>query len=193
MTKQQLQKELKEKVTAGVKPSDIKKLKRSKSADDIANPPTPLLADQLTQKQKELERLKKESETKSTTIRLLREKLDRDTKEQEIKELKEQLDNSLEARTQALKDYAKQHEQIKTLNQELNETIDQASSELDKGDTEISQLRTTVYQLKNSNESLNRQLKLARINRPNPPNSLPTDYAAKLDYLPSALYALMAV
>ena len=193
MTKQELQKELKEKVKAGVKPSDIKKLKRSKSADDIPNPPTPLLADQLTQKQKQIESLTKESETKSTTIRLLREKLDRDTKEQEIKELKEQLDNSLEARTKALKDYAKQHEQIKALNQELNETIDQASSELEKGANELSQLRTKVYQLKSSNESLNRQLKLARISCPSPLYSLPTDYETKLDYLPYTLYALMAL
>src|SRR6266516_6540916 len=35
MTKQDLQKELKEKVKPGVKPSHLKKLKRSKSADDI--------------------------------------------------------------------------------------------------------------------------------------------------------------
>jgi len=39
MTKQDLQKELQEKVKEGVKPSDIKRLKRSKSADDIPNPP----------------------------------------------------------------------------------------------------------------------------------------------------------
>ena len=38
MTKDQLQKELKEKVKEGVKPSDIRKLKRSKSAGDIPSP-----------------------------------------------------------------------------------------------------------------------------------------------------------
>src|SRR6266513_6027812 len=44
--KDNLQKEIKEKVKAGVKPSDLKKLKRSKSADDIPTsltPPTPPL------------------------------------------------------------------------------------------------------------------------------------------------------
>src|SRR5687767_9976587 len=42
MTKDQLQKELKEKVREGIKPSDLKKLKRSKSADDIPKaPPLP--------------------------------------------------------------------------------------------------------------------------------------------------------
>src|SRR6266513_1086616 len=41
MTKDQLQAELKAKVKAGIKPSDLKKLKRSKSADDIPNSLTP--------------------------------------------------------------------------------------------------------------------------------------------------------
>jgi hypothetical protein len=111
MTKEQLQKELKEKIKPGVKASEIKKLKRSKSADDIANPPTPLLADQLKEKQQQIESLTKESETKSNTIRLLRENLERDSQEQEITELKsqlnqtkQQLDNSLAARLNALSD-----------------------------------------------------------------------------------------
>jgi len=37
--KQDLQKELQEKVIPGVKPSDLRKLKRNKSADDITNIP----------------------------------------------------------------------------------------------------------------------------------------------------------
>ncbi|CAI2167903.1 1494_t:CDS:1 [Funneliformis geosporum] len=128
MTKQALQKELLEKVKPGAKPSDIKRLKRSKSAGDIptapplpnlaqenqqlkdqlarlkATPPNLFLSGLLETKQQELEKVRKESETKSNTIRLLRENLERDTKEQEIGELKKQLDNSLEARTKALSD-----------------------------------------------------------------------------------------
>ena len=42
MTKENLQKELKEKVKEGIKPSDLKKLKRSKSADDIPSPSAPI-------------------------------------------------------------------------------------------------------------------------------------------------------
>src|ERR1043166_1502577 len=94
MTKQDLQKELKEKVKEGVKPSHLKKLKRSKSADDIPSAPPlptsiPLSKSQsnpplnapkypyttLISQQQELERLAKESETKSTTISLLRKKV----------------------------------------------------------------------------------------------------------------------
>jgi len=62
MTKQDLQKELIETVKEGVKPSDLKKLKRSKSADDISSnnppaPPLPLVNEQLKEKQKQIESL----------------------------------------------------------------------------------------------------------------------------------------
>src|SRR5207248_3249219 len=44
MTKDQLQAELKAKVKEGIKPSDLKKLKRSKSLDDLpSTPPNPPL------------------------------------------------------------------------------------------------------------------------------------------------------
>ena len=91
MTKENLQQELLEKVKPGTKPSDIRKLKRSKSADDIPAPlnSTPLnrsksqepFADEkypyttLISQSQELEQLKKESEAKSTTISLLRKKI----------------------------------------------------------------------------------------------------------------------
>jgi hypothetical protein len=87
MTKEQFQQELKDKITAGVKPSDLKKLKRSKSADDInPNPPTQLLQDQLKEKQQQIESLRQQLETKPT-----------------LPELTE-LDNSLLARHKSLKD-----------------------------------------------------------------------------------------
>jgi hypothetical protein len=96
MTKKaDLQKELLENVKEGVKPSDLKrKLKRSKSADDIAQisaaplPPDHLLHDQLKEKQTEIETLRTNLETAN----------------QALKEIKQLLDNSLEARTNALKD-----------------------------------------------------------------------------------------
>jgi DNA-binding transcriptional MerR regulator len=88
MTKEQLQQELKEKVKAGVKPSDIKRLKRSKSANDVnPNPPTPLLQDQLQEKQKEIEELRAQLENQPA-----------------LSEFSELIDNSLQARHQSLKD-----------------------------------------------------------------------------------------
>src|SRR4051794_12916127 len=139
MTKQELQKELKEKVKPGVKPSDLRKLKRSKSAGDILatpasqpkqitqlqdqvkfhaetaqnylqalqtsqakvseletqlknNPPTPLLTDQLNQKQKEIEDLRQQLENQINRPLISTEPT-----------LTHQLDNALSARHQNLK------------------------------------------------------------------------------------------
>src|SRR6266498_898854 len=99
MTKQELQKEIKEKVQPGVKPSDLKKLKRSKSDSDIPNsnipvPPPPPQSIPLTKsqsnppstdtkypyttlisQQQEIDQLTKESQAKSTTIALLRARI----------------------------------------------------------------------------------------------------------------------
>lgn len=94
MTKQDLQKELKEKVKPGVKPSHLRKLKRSKSEGDIPKAPplpqsTPLSKSQsnppltetkypyttLISQQQELEKLQKETQAKSDTIALLRKKI----------------------------------------------------------------------------------------------------------------------
>jgi len=97
MTKKDFQEELQTKVKPGVKPSDLKKLKRSKSASDIptslpvtnnSNPPNILLQEQLTIKQQEIESLRKQLEETN----------------QKLTETTNQLDNSLEARQQSLKD-----------------------------------------------------------------------------------------
>jgi len=96
MTKQELQKEIKEKVKPGVKPSDLRKLKKSKSTGDIPKaPPSPAQSTPLTRgqsnqpltevkypyttlisQQQELEKLSKETQAKSDTIALLRKKID---------------------------------------------------------------------------------------------------------------------
>src|SRR5256885_6165270 len=52
--KEQFQKELLENVIEGVKPSDLKKLKRSKSADDIPASPTSNIPLQKSQSQLEI-------------------------------------------------------------------------------------------------------------------------------------------
>ena len=97
MTKDQLQKELKDKVKPGIKPSDLRKLKRSKSEGDISTPPAPSLPSSvsisrsksqepfkdekypyttLISQSQELETLRKETQVKSTTISLLRKKIE---------------------------------------------------------------------------------------------------------------------
>jgi predicted nuclease with TOPRIM domain len=70
MTNEQFQKELKEKVKEGIKPSDLKKLKKSKSEGDLKpwTPPDFLLTDQLKEKQKEIESLRQKLEGKNAEL-----------------------------------------------------------------------------------------------------------------------------
>ena len=102
MTKQELQKELKEKVKAGVKPSDLKKLKRSKSVGDIPAPP-PLPNEQIRQLEDKIKRLEVDNQQLRTALQeidrqtqdkyppasLLQEQLK--VKQSEIEELREKL------------------------------------------------------------------------------------------------------
>ena len=129
MTKDQLRKEMLEKVKPGVKPSTVKKLlKRSKSEGDIpktqplpqstplskshSNPPLndpkyPYTT--LISQQQELAKLQKETVAKSDTISLLRKK---------IEELETQLKNN--PPTQLLKDQlAAKQQQIENLRSQL--------------------------------------------------------------------------
>ena len=176
MKNQAFQQEILENVTEGVKPSDLKKkLKRSKSVDDIANnnPPVPLLQDQLTNKQKEVESLRKKNEQLS----------------QKLTETTEQLDNSLFARVEAVKQFGLIYDKLQLVKQELDDTVDQASDELVKGDDKNSQLRTKLFTARQQISDLQRDLKLARINQNSLPSN-PTDPTIKLDYLQYGIYAL---
>jgi len=243
MTKQALQQELKEKVKAGVKPSDLKKLKRSKSADDIPQTPAsvplkksqsqleiplqPSLKEQITQLQEqvhfhaetaanylkslqasqarvsELEEelknnppnqlLQDQLQTKQQEIEKLREKLE--VKNEELNSLKAQhssvLDSNLELKHQSLKDWWQQYEKTKELEQELKENVGYASEELISQDQTISQLRSQINQLKQTNQSLQKDLNLAEKLAELRSSSFPT--SSTYPYLKYALYTLVAV
>jgi hypothetical protein len=111
MVKDQLQQELEEKVIPGVKPSDLRKLKRSKSAGDVSSaPPSP--PKQITQLK---EQVKFHAETAANYLKSLQ------TSQAKVSELEaqlkrnpplisteptltHQLDNALQARHKNLKD-----------------------------------------------------------------------------------------
>jgi hypothetical protein len=123
MTKPEFRKELKEKIIEGVKPSTLKKLKKSKSTGDIPKaPPLPTQSPPLNRskstepfsdpnypyttlisQQEELEKLKKETAAKSDTIALLRKKIE-DLEKSNTPLSAQELDNSLLARHKSLKD-----------------------------------------------------------------------------------------
>jgi DNA repair ATPase RecN len=184
MTKEQLKKELLEKVQAGIKPSQLRKLKRSKSADDLNpnpspnnNPPPHLLQDQLSEKQKEIESLRQQLETVN----------------HELKETKEQLDNSLQARVEGVKVFGQEHDQRTKAQKELNEIIEEASSELITSDDKVSQLKRQLHKVKTEKEELARKLKLERIKQGTHPDNSDDDLSKKLSYLKYALYSLLVV
>src|SRR5947207_11806131 len=83
MTKQELQKEILAKVKEGVKPSDLKKLKRSKSDGDIPKaPPLPKLTKSKSAPELELQATREQLETKISVLELKLE-----TKERELVEI----------------------------------------------------------------------------------------------------------
>jgi hypothetical protein len=179
MTKQALQQELKEKVKAGVKPSDLKKLKRSKSADDIKEippaPPLPIVNDQLKEKQKEVEDLRKQLEETNA----------------KLKKTEQDLDNSLAARVAGVKAFGQEHDKRTKAQRELNETIEEASSELITSDKQVSNVRTKLFKAQQEISKLQQELnreKLKHMTILPYPESTPT-----LDYFKYALYSLLAV
>ena len=170
MTKQDLQKELQEKVKAGVKPSDLRKLKRSRSEGDIPStniplpPPPPLTKSTqpssftdpqypyttLIAQQQEIEKLTKETQAKSDTIKLFRER------EEKLTAKKDQLVTEL----------TKVNQQIKELNDlvkpnnlnipprpllqdqltEKQAEIEELRAKLETANTELTELKTPLSQ-----------------------------------------------
>jgi len=178
--KEDLQQEILDKVKPGTKPSDLKKLKRSKSADDInipTPPPLPIVNDQLKEKQREIENLREQLEKVN----------------QELQTVKQELDQSLAARVAGVKVFGEEHAKRVKVEQELNETIEEASDELINQDDKVSQLRTQLAQSQHKINQLEQELK--REQRKNNLHSTAnfTDPLPHLDYLKYALYTLLAV
>ena len=150
MTKEELQQELLKKVKEGIKPSKLRKLKKSKSEGELRsslnNPPSPLLQDQLKEKQKEIEQLRKQLEKANS----------------ELKSTQEELDKSLEARIQGIKTFGKEHDKRTKAQQELKETIEEASNELVSSDKNLSSLRTKLFKTEQEKTKLSQDLSLAQ-------------------------------
>ena len=177
--KEDLQQEILDKVKPGTKPSDISKLKRSKSADDISTiptpPPLPIVNEQLAEKQKEIENLRKQLETVN----------------QELQTVKQELDQSLAARVAGVKVFGEEHAKRKKAEKELNQTIEEASDELTAGDDKVASLRTKLFTANQEISQLKQQLKLARLRRSTAPN--PDNSDDPLPYLPHFKYALYSL
>ena len=159
MTKPEFQKELKEKVKEGVKPSQLKKsrstenisltppevpLERSKSAEPLAfNDPKYPYTTLVTQGE-EIEQLKKESKAKSETIKLLRKKIEQMEKTTPLVDLSSELKRSKEKNQLLLNQFQTKQKSLESLRKKLEET----NSELNSLKKEKSNLLDTNLELK---------------------------------------------
>ncbi|KLL04841.1 MAG: hypothetical protein MRERV_10c004 [Mycoplasmataceae bacterium RV_VA103A] len=135
MTKNDLQKELKEKAKEGIKPSDIKRLKRSKSLNDIASAPNSELISLQTENQelkKRIQELEKAQKDQEIFV---------DCPEDNPAELKTQIsqleDQILELRISKLKDFGEYLEQKKELKAELESNVDYGIKEIERLETKL--------------------------------------------------------
>jgi uncharacterized protein YPO0396 len=172
-------------------------LKLAEKQVHAKTPPASLLQEQLKEKQKEIESLRKQLETAHSQINELKNPdysqalIPAQTSAQaEFSEL----DQSLIARHQNLKDFFQQYEKTIKLEQELAENIDYASDELIRQDDEILKLSSENRQLKRTNHQLSQDLRLAsrlaemrRMPLPSP------NFDQSLTYLKYFLYSLSAL
>jgi len=190
MTKD-FQKELREKVIEGVKPSDIKKLKRSKSADDIPtsltpNPPLKKSHSQLEiplpnkpSEKQQITQLKQTLTFTQTTaqnyfknlqlaqakITELEENLKRDNKlKEKISQLEEQI---LQLRLDKIKEFGDYLEKKQELTQELEENISAGTQEIQRLENKLittNKKKLELQQQLAQSVSKNAQLELKLIN-----------------------------
>lgn len=109
--------------------------------------------------------------------------------------VKAELDKSLEARHQGLKNFGKEHAKRVQAEKEVSETVEESAEELVNSDKVISDLRSEVVKLKQTNSQLSRDLSLSQrlveLRRENPFNTDEFNYS--LNYFKYACYALLAV
>ena len=192
MTKDQLQKELKEKVKEGVKPSDIKRLKRSKSLNDIATPDNPELISLRTENQalkKQIEELEKVQEDQEIF----------NAPEDNSAELKQQIgrleDRILELRIEKVKDFGDYLEKKKELEKDLESNIDYGSKEIERLETKLRTVNKKKWELEQKlgqSQSEKAKLEIKLINAENKETITPhsdfwTDYGPSLLILGLAL------
>src|SRR6185369_4965048 len=148
MTKDQLQAELKAKVKPGLKPSDLKKLKRSKSADDIpSTPPNPPLKKSHSQLEiplppnlkQQISALQDELITERKKVSLLREDLSNSQakNKQSAQKITQLEDKILELRVEKIKEFGDYLDKKQALTQELAENIKAGTQEIQSLETKL--------------------------------------------------------
>ncbi|CAG8856157.1 29072_t:CDS:1, partial [Gigaspora margarita] len=138
MTKEQLQKELVEIVKEGVKPSDIKRLKRSRSLGDIPSIPNPELISLRAENQalkKQIQELEKAQEEQEVFV---------DVPEESVAELKDQI---LQLRIEKIKEFGEYLEQKKELEKDLESNINYGTQEIQRLENKLKSINRKRLEL----------------------------------------------
>jgi len=208
MTKEQLQQELLEKVKPGTKPSQLKKSKSlsdlptqpkdnlpKRKSLEIPTPPKPLkvqLSTELNNLTAENTHLKEQAGIKQKEVENLRQQLE--AKTSELTQTQQELDKSLQARHQGLKDFGSEYEKRKLAETELNSTVEESAEELTTQDQRLTKLRSENFKLKQTNQSLRRDLTLVQKlaeSRKVPYQA--DEFSSSLNYFKYVVYGLLTV
>lgn len=141
------------------------------------------LKEQMKMKQKEIESLRKDAESTQAELKTLK------TEQSTL------LDQNLTLKHQNLKDWFQQYEKTQKVEKELAENIEYASEELVKQDQQISQLQKENMKLKQTNQTLQKDLNLTQrlIELRSEMPYYADDFNHSLTYFKYALYALFTV
>ena len=178
MTNSQFQQELKEKVKAGIKPSDLKKLKKSKSLDDLPSPPpNPPLKKSHSQLEiplppnlkQQISALQDELTTERKRVDLLREDLaqEQDKSKQLKEKAKELEDKILELRLDKIKEFSDYYQKKQALTQELELNIKTGTQEIQSLESKLLSVNKKKLELQSQlghSQNKNAQLKMKLLN-----------------------------
>jgi chromosome segregation ATPase len=175
MTNSQFQQELKEKVKAGIKPSDLKKLKKSKSLDDLPTspPPNPPLKKSHSQLEiplppnlkQQISALQDELTTERKRVDLLREDLasEQAKNKQAAQKITQLADKILELRVEKIKEFSEYLDKKQALTQELEENLQTGTEEIERLENKLIATNKKKLELQSQlgqSQNKNAQLKL---------------------------------
>jgi len=184
--KESFQKELKEKIKPGVKASDLKKLKKSKSLDDLPTSSTPSLPRSKSQleiplspshKDRQISSLQDELTTERKRVDLLRQDL-----AQEQARNKNLEDKILELRLDKIKEFGEYLEKKQELESELAENIEAGTTEIARLENQLKTVNKKKLELQSQlGQELSKNAQLEMKNYSSP------------DYLKYAWYSLVVL
>ena len=136
--------------------------------------------------------LKEQAKIKQPQMESLRKDLEETNSK--LTQSQQELDKSLQARHQGLKDWNQVYQKAQALDSELNNTVEESAEELTTQDQRLTKLRTENFKLKQTNQTLQKDLTLSqRLAEMRKVPYYADNFNSSLTYFKYAVYALLAV